>query len=116
MAAGFFGEVFAFVDVNFGGGDSAAVDFFDLDGGVEIEGGGGLVEDGWIEAGVDEGSEKHVTTDAGEAVEVGDSHGVIVSWAAGQGGRGFCAGLAAGSWGTRFGALRVTGDGPHDTL
>ncbi len=78
-----FGQLCAFVDLNFCGGDSAAVDFFYLEGGVEIEGGGGLVEDGGIEAGVDEGSEKHVTTDAGEAVEVGDAHGGIVSWAAG---------------------------------
>ena len=40
------------------------------------------MEDGGIEAGVDEGSEEHVATDAGEAVEVGDAHGVIVSWVA----------------------------------
>ena len=85
---GVFGEVCAFVDVNFGGGDSAAVDLFDLEGGVEIQGGGGLVEDGGVEAGVDEGSEEHVAADAGEAVEVGDAHGGIVSWAAGPRGRG----------------------------
>src|SRR5437899_2777882 len=50
---------------------------------VAGQGGGGLVEDGGIEAGVDEGSEEHVAADAGEAVEVGDAHGVIVSWVAG---------------------------------
>ena len=36
-----------------------------------------------IEAGVEEGSEKHVATDAGEAVEVGDAHGgycFMVAW------------------------------------
>ena len=73
----------AFVDLNLCGRDTAAVDPFDFEGGVEIEGGSGLVEDLWIDSGVDEGSEKHVAGDAGEAIEVGDSHGVIVSWARG---------------------------------
>ena len=41
----------------------------------EVEGGGGVVEDLRVEAGVDEGSEEHVATDAGEAVEIGDAHG-----------------------------------------
>ena len=81
----------AFVDVNFCGGDSAAVDLFDFEGGVEIQGGGGFVEDVGIDSGVDEGSEEHVAADAGEAVEVGDAHGVIVSRAAGLvGERGDC--------------------------
>ena len=79
-----FGEFCAFVDVNFGGGDSAAVYLFYLEGGVEIQGGGGPVEDGGIETGVDEGSEEHVAADAREAVEVGDSHEVIVSWVGGR--------------------------------
>jgi hypothetical protein len=65
--------------VNFCGGDSAAVDLFDVEGGVEIQGGGGFVEDFWIDSGVDEGSEEHVAGDAGEAVEVGDTHEDIVS-------------------------------------
>ena len=79
----FFGELCAFVDVNFGGGDSAAVDLFYLQAGVEIQGGGGFVENGGIDARVYEGSEEHVTTDAGEAVEVGDAHGgycFMVGW------------------------------------
>src|SRR6266702_6885764 len=71
---GFFGELCAFIDVNLCGGDSAAVYLFYLEGGVEVQGGGGLVQDGGIEAGVDEGSEEHVAADAGEAVEVGDAH------------------------------------------
>ena len=79
VAAGFFGQVCAFVDVNFCTGDSAAVDLFDLEAGVEVQGRCGLVEDGGIDAGVNEGSEKHVTADAGEAVEIGDAHGDIVS-------------------------------------
>ena len=73
------GQFFAFVDVNFCGGDSAAVDFFYLQGGVEVQRGYGFVEDFGIEARVDDGSEKHVTTDAGEAVEIGEAHEVIVS-------------------------------------
>lgn len=75
----------AFVDLNLCGRDTAAVDPFDFEGGVEIEGGSGLVEDLWIDSGVDEGSEKHVAGDAGEAVEVGDAHGGIVSRRAGNG-------------------------------
>ena len=49
-----------------------------------MQGGGGFVEDFGIDSGVDEGSEEHVAADAGEAVEVGDAHGVIVSWVAGE--------------------------------
>jgi len=57
---GLFGDDFAFVDVDFGGGDSAAVDFFDLQGSVEIQGRCGFVEYPGIDSGVNEGSEKHV--------------------------------------------------------
>ena len=76
----FFREPFAFVDVNLCGGDSAAVHFFYLEAGVEVQGSGGLMEDGGIDTGIDEGSEEHVTADACEAVEIGDTHGRIVSW------------------------------------
>jgi len=72
-----------FEDVDFGAGDAAAIDFFDLEGGSEVEGGGGVVKDLRVEAGVEEGSEEHVATDAGEAVEVGDAHGgycFMVGW------------------------------------
>jgi len=79
VTSGLFGQVCAIVNVNFCRGDSAAVDLFDLEAGVEVQGGCGLVEDGRIDAGINEGSEKHVTTDAGEAVEIGDAHGDIVS-------------------------------------
>ena len=65
--------------MDFGAGDAAAVYLFDLEGGSEVEGGGGVVEDLRVEAGVEESSEEHVATDAGEAVEVGDAHGAIVS-------------------------------------
>ena len=82
LAVGF-GQLAAFEDVDFGAGDAAAVDFFDFEGRAEVEGGGGVVEDLRIEAGVEEGSEEHVATDAGEAVEVGDAHGgycFMVGW------------------------------------
>jgi len=75
----FFGGLCAFVDVDLRGGDSAAVDFFDLEGGVEIECSYGFVEGFGIDSRIDEGSEKHVAADAGEAVEVGDAHGIILS-------------------------------------
>jgi hypothetical protein len=74
------GEVVAEHDVDFGAGDAAAVDFFDLESGAEVEGCGGVVEDLGVDSGVDEGAEEHVAADAGEAVEIGDTHGVIVSW------------------------------------
>ena len=82
LAVGF-RELAVFEDVDFGAGDAAAVDFFDFDGGSEIESGGGVVKDLRIEAGVEESSEEHVATDAGEAVEVGDAHGgycFMVAW------------------------------------
>ena len=66
--------------MDLGAGDAAAVYFFDLERGVEVQGGGGVVEDLRVDSGVDEGSEEHVATDAGEAVEVGDAHEGIVSW------------------------------------
>jgi len=66
------------------------------------------MDDFGIEAGVDEGSEEHVAADAGEAIEVGDAHGVIVSWAGGSEER-FCAG-PCGIMGCWFGALPVIGD------
>ncbi len=61
--------------MDLGAGDAAAVDLFDLEGGVEVQGGGCVVEYLRVEAGVDEGSEEHIATDTGEAVEVGDAHG-----------------------------------------
>src|ERR1700755_2371337 len=69
------GEFCAFVDVDFGGGDAAAVDLFGFEGRVDVESGYGFVEDLRVDSGVEEGSEKHLTTDAGEAVEIGDAHG-----------------------------------------
>ena len=74
VGGGLLGELDAFVDVDLGGGDAAAVDLFDIECRVEVERGYGFVEDVGIDSGVEEGSEDHVATDAGEAVEVGDTH------------------------------------------
>jgi hypothetical protein len=70
-----FGEVVAFEDVDLGAGDAAAVDGFDAERGVEVEGSYGVVKDFSGNAGVEESAEKHVSSDAGEAVEIGDAHG-----------------------------------------
>lgn len=79
MGVIFFGGVIAFVDVDFDGGDAVAIDFSGRECSVEIECGYCLVKDFGIDSGVDESSEEHVAADAGEAVEVGDTHEVIVS-------------------------------------
>ena len=55
-------------DVDLGGGDAAAVYFFYAEGGPEVEGGGGFVEDVWGDSGVKEGAEEHVSGDSGETV------------------------------------------------
>jgi hypothetical protein len=65
---GSFGELAVFEDVDFGAGDAAAVYGFDLEGCAQVEGGGGAVQDGGIDAGFEEGSEEHVSADASEAV------------------------------------------------
>lgn len=82
MAAGrgaVLGELVADHDVHFGAGDAAAVDGVDAKGGSQAEGGGGVAEDGGVDAGVEECAEEHVTADAGKAIEVRDSHRVIVA-------------------------------------
>jgi hypothetical protein len=70
-----FGWLAVFEDVDFGAGDAAAVDFFDFERGSEAESCRGVVKDLWVKASVEKSSEKHIATDAGEAVEVGDAHG-----------------------------------------
>jgi hypothetical protein len=50
VSMGGFGEVVAFVDVDFGGGDSAAIDFFDLERSVEVQRGGGFVQNFGIDS------------------------------------------------------------------
>lgn len=63
-----FGEVAVLEDVDLCGGDAGAVDLFDLEGGTEVERGDDVVQDLGRDADVDQGSEKHVAGDAGEAV------------------------------------------------
>ncbi len=72
---GGFGGTAVFEHDDAGCGDSAAVDLFNLEGGVEIKGGGGFVQDVGTEAGIEESGEKHIAADSGEAVEVGNPHG-----------------------------------------
>lgn len=78
---GFFGYLGSIEDQGAGRGDAAAVGLFDLEGGSKIEGGDGVVEDLRRESGVEESTEEHVSADAGKAVEIGDTHGLIVSCA-----------------------------------
>jgi len=71
------GGLAVFEDVDFGGGDSAAVDLLDGEGCAEIECGGGFMEDLRVDSCVEECAEEHVSTDAGEAIEIGDAHGLL---------------------------------------
>src|SRR5215469_13733945 len=79
VAFGGFRELRSFEDMNLGGRDAAAIDLLDFEGCAEIKGGGGFVKDLGIDASVYERAEEHVSADTGEAVEIGDAHGVIVS-------------------------------------
>ena len=83
VRGGSLGERVTFEDINFCGGDSAAVYALELKGCVQIEGIGCLLQHFNGDTGVNHGSEEHVAGNPGEAVEVGDSHDSIVScWAA----------------------------------
>ena len=46
---------------------------------IEVQGGYGFVKGFGIDSCVDEGPEKHIAANAGEAVEIGDAHGTILS-------------------------------------
>ncbi len=78
-----FGEAAVIEDMDLGGSDAGAIDFFDLEGGAEVKRRHSVVQDLRIEACVEEGTEEHVAGDAGEAVEVGEAHDVIVPYRAG---------------------------------
>jgi len=69
------GQVSPFENVDFRAGNAAAVDGLDLQGCAEVHGGGSVVKDLRVDSGGNEGPEKHVSGDAGEAVEIGDAHG-----------------------------------------
>jgi len=45
-----FGLMTGFQDVDLGGGDATAIGLLDSEGGVEVEGGDGLMEDFWRDA------------------------------------------------------------------
>jgi len=62
-------------DGDFGCGNAGAIYSFYLEGDAEVEGLGCVMEDGRGDAGVKQSGEKHVTGDAGETVQIGDTHG-----------------------------------------
>jgi hypothetical protein len=68
------GNLAAFEHIDLGAGDSTAVDFFDPEAGTEIERRGCVVEDVSWNSGVDQGPEKHVACDTGEAVKISNTH------------------------------------------
>lgn len=65
-------------DVDFGAGDAAADYFAGFEAGADVEGSGGLFEKRNGDAGVDKRAEEHVATDAGEAVEIADTHRLMI--------------------------------------
>jgi hypothetical protein len=65
--------------VDFGGSDAAAIYLFDAEGRIDVQGGYGFMKDVGREASVEESAEEHITADTGEAVEIGNAHGAIVS-------------------------------------
>jgi hypothetical protein len=73
VGCGFRGE-----DVDFGACNAAADDFAGFEACADVEGGCGLFEKGNGDAGVDKCAEEHVATDAGEAVEIADTHRLLI--------------------------------------
>ena len=60
----------------FAGVDSAAIYFFDFERRANVQGGYGFVEQFWIDAGIDERTQKHVAADSGKAFKISNSHKV----------------------------------------
>lgn len=75
----FISQLGAIEDKDLGRGDAAAVDLFGSEGDPEVEGGDSVVQNLGGESGVEQSAEKHISADAGKAVEVSDAHGAIVS-------------------------------------
>ena len=73
-------------DIDFCGVDAAAVHAAHIEMNAEVKGVDGLLKNRDGNAGVDERGKKHVSADAGEAVEIGDLHHVVSD------------ALGAGSW------------------
>jgi hypothetical protein len=65
---------FADADVDLGAGEAAAQDFAGLEARPDVEGIGGSGKLVKRDARVDHGAEEHVAADAGEAVEISNSH------------------------------------------
>jgi hypothetical protein len=72
------GIVAADEHARFAGADAAAVYRIEDEGCAEIECGGGLLKKRNGDAGVDQGAEEHVTTEAGEAFEIANAHGYFL--------------------------------------
>lgn len=62
-------------DIDLGSGESAAADFAHLETCADVQCRSGLFEQGKGHARVDKGAEQHVAADAGEALQISDSHG-----------------------------------------
>jgi hypothetical protein len=60
--------------MHFGGADPASVYSFYLEPSVDAERRNGLAQQLWIDSGMHQSSQHHVSTDPGEAVEISDSH------------------------------------------
>jgi hypothetical protein len=74
-AGGFGGEdVFAGANIDLGAGDATADDFSGFETGADIEDCGDCRQFLERHTGVDEGAKEHVAADAGEAVEVCNTH------------------------------------------
>ena len=73
-ACGFGRLAFGGQDIDFCGVDAAAVDAVQIEMNAEVERVDGSLENRDRNAGIDERGEKHVSADAGEAVEIDDLH------------------------------------------
>jgi hypothetical protein len=61
-------------NVDLGSGEAAASDLAHFQTRADVQGCGSLFKQGERHARVDQSAEQHVSTDAGKAVEVGNSH------------------------------------------
>jgi len=70
----FFSDAPAFEHVNFGAGDTTAVHYLNLQTGVQIKRGGGVVQHMRWNACIHKSPEKHISGYTGEAVQISDAH------------------------------------------
>jgi hypothetical protein len=76
MMMGFCELAFGRKNINFSRVDATAVNAVQIQTNAELKGIDGLLKDGDRHAGIDQCSEKHVSTDAGEAIQVSNLHHV----------------------------------------